>query len=113
MTRLPLGPIARRRAADVAPEPSHLLLGAPRPNPFRTLVRFPVSLREAGVVEARVFDTAGRAVRELFHGSMAAGVQTLAWDGLDSDRRPAAAGTYFVVVRTGGEQRLGRAVLLR
>jgi hypothetical protein len=69
------------------------------PNPFnpRTEVRF--ELPSAQTVDVRVFDAAGRLVRRLHTGSLAAGAQRLAWDGRRDDGERAAAGLYLVQVR--------------
>ena len=46
-------------------------------------------------VSAAIYDSQGRMVRELARAlPLPAGRQTLAWDGLDMDGRPAAAGDY-------------------
>jgi hypothetical protein len=70
------------------------------PNPFRaedgTLLRFVMPQR--GRVTLRLYDVAGRLVRELVHGEFAAGLRSQHWDGRDAGGRRVAAGVYFVQV---------------
>lgn len=53
----------------------------------------------------RVFDVAGRLVRELWRGPIEPGERTLIWDGNDEDGQPVASGVYFMELQT----ELGRA----
>ncbi len=72
------------------------------PNPFnpRTLLVFEIT--EEGPVSLRVYDTAGRLIRELVNESLTAGRHEVVWDGRDSQGRPAASGAYFVQLKTTG-----------
>jgi hypothetical protein len=78
------------------------------PNPFNpsTVIRF--SLREADLVDLRVFDVTGREVDRLLHEHLAEGPHTVTWrpDNLPS-------GVYFYVMRTNGIKLTRKAVLLR
>jgi len=54
-----------------------------------------ITLAAPGNVSAAIYDSQGRMVRELARAEpMPAGTQSLAWDGLDMDGKPAPAGTY-------------------
>jgi hypothetical protein len=91
--------------------PGAFALGAPRPNPAsgRTVLRLELPREE--LVEARVFDVAGRSVATLARGALAAGGHELAWSGRDEGGFPVAAGIYFVRV-VAGEHRAVRKVVL-
>ena len=89
------------------------------PNPAFSSVQVPLVLAgpDAGgrtnhEVRAEVFDLAGRRVRVLFSGRMAAGRHTLTWDGRGDGGRDAGAGIFFarVVVdgRTAGTAKITR-----
>jgi hypothetical protein len=82
------------------------------PSPFRdaTAVRF--ELPAPGRVTLRVFDVAGRLVRSLVDGTVAAGPHEVAWDGRRDDGPRAAAGVYFVRLSAPTLQRAGRVVVL-
>jgi flagellar hook assembly protein FlgD len=55
----------------------------------------------AGVVELSVHDLAGRRVRTLASGTLAAGRHTLAWDGADDGGRRVHPGVYLLRLADG------------
>ena len=71
---------------------------------------------EAALVRARVFDGAGRFVRELEDGRLSGSTATLTWDGRDTAGRPLRAGIYVVLVEavdvSGGTTEAHRAALV-
>ena len=106
LTALPL-------AAGPPPPPTALALSAPRPNPAAGPVRLDLDLPRAAAVEATVYDPAGRRVRVLARGVLAAGRHPLAWDGADERGTAAPAGVYFVRASAVGEVRSQRLVRVR
>ncbi len=84
-----------------------------RPNPFnpRTVVSF--TAPAPGPATVRVHDLRGRAVRELWRGSVDAGRRELAWDGRDDAGRPLPSGAYLVAVRVGARRATTRILLAR
>ena len=58
---------------DVPGNRADLALGAAYPNPFNPQTQIPVTLARDGFVRLEVFDAAGRRVRTLHHGHLAAG----------------------------------------
>lgn len=66
--------------------------------------RVAFNLLRPGNVSAAIYDKDGRMVRELLRAEpMAAGFQTLFWDGLDRDGKPAEPGAYtWRLLRTDG-----------
>ncbi|MFH1682074.1 MAG: M14 family zinc carboxypeptidase [Candidatus Eisenbacteria bacterium] len=90
-----------------------LALFAPSPNPAPggTTVRF--VLPSAGRVRADVFDVNGRRVRQLVRGILPAGPQAIRWDGRDQSGNESAPGVYFIRLRTGGEEKAVKVVLVR
>lgn len=83
------------------------------PNPFRgeTVIRF--TLGAGGEARLRIFDLAGRRVREIAHRAGQAGYQALEWDGRDDAGKPLASGVYFYQLAAGGQEVTRRLVLLR
>lgn len=67
--------------------------------------RLGVVLRLKSPTQAQVFVRAkgGATLRRLFEGRLEAGDQRVEWDGLDEQGKPAQAGVYEVVVRSGGQ----------
>jgi hypothetical protein len=76
-------------------------LRAVKPNPFRSEVEVAFTLGRPGAVDLVVFDVLGREVRAVARGTrLAAGPQSLRWDGRDAGGREAGAGLYFVRLTT-------------
>ncbi len=69
------------------------------PNPFRSDVVLQLAARLGGPADVAIYDLAGRRVRTVYHGEIAAGGQRLGWDGRDDRGRDAAAGLYFIRAR--------------
>ena len=70
------------------------------PNPARGPLRVDFVLPRAGDADLSVFDTQGRRVATLVRGPLAAGARTAVWDGRDAAGARAAAGLYFVRLRS-------------
>ena len=83
------------------------------PNPFlgTTTVRFP--LLQGQVSRLRVYDLAGRLVRDLVQPATASGWQTIVWDGRDDQGRLAPVGAYLYRVEAGARVASGKLVMLR
>ena len=86
-------------------------LRSPAPNPVmsRTTLRFGVP-RETNV-SLRVFDAAGRLVRDLHNGSMGAGEYASTWDLSANDGSRVSRGVYFVRLALG-TQVISRSVVV-
>ena len=104
-----------RQGVPVAAPPAaagRLQLHEPFPNPFNPATTLRYELPRAGRVELRIYDVAGRLVRELRTGGVeAAGRREATWDGRDDAGRIAAAGAYVARLSVGGEV-LSRRLLL-
>jgi len=80
----------------------------PAPNPANPGVELRYHLAQPSAVEFRLYDAAGRLVRELVSGSQPAGAGRVFWDGRDATGRAAASGVYLarlVVFADGGSER--------
>jgi flagellar hook capping protein FlgD len=72
------------------------------PNPFRAQMRLRFTLARSSMVEASVYDVAGRRIEELVLPQfMPAGTHDVIWDGLDNAERRVAKGLYFVRLARG------------
>ena len=87
-------------------------LGQNTPNPFRpsTTIRF--ALPSQRNVELRVFDVAGRAVKTLADGPLAAGVHTLQWNGTDDQGSRLSSGVYFYRLTAGNDRAQRKMVIV-
>src|SRR5262245_26783926 len=83
------------------------------PSPFFASTSLRFTLTVAGDVSLVVYDASGRAVRELARGWHEAGPQSVQWDGLDRNGRPAPSGLYFASLRGPAVQADVRVLRLR
>jgi len=98
---------------DGVPGAGALAAVSAAPNPFNPRVRIEFALTRASDVRVTVNDLAGRLLRELQAGELAAGVHACIWDGADREGRPLASGVYVYRVVAGAEARSGKLVLVR
>jgi hypothetical protein len=94
--------------------PSAFALYANVPNPFNptTVIRYDVP-KNGGEVSLRIYDAAGRVVKTLVAGTLAAGQRAIAWDGHDDAGRPVASGVYFCRLTASGYASTRKMVLLK
>ncbi|MCC6651301.1 MAG: VCBS repeat-containing protein [Candidatus Eisenbacteria bacterium] len=98
----------------VAPAlPRLALLGRATPNPSRDVTTLELALPRSGEARIEVCDVAGRAVRLLHRGALAAGAHTLAWDGRGDSGDPLPPGAYFVRARVAGADLARKVVRVR
>ena len=88
-------------------------LGPVYPNPALAACAIPLRLPQAADVRLRVFDGAGRLVRDLSPGPMAAGVRLLRWDGRDRAGARVAPGVYWLEARAGASSARVRVAIAR
>lgn len=81
-------------------------------NPFHRVAAFRCRVPASAEARLRVFDAAGKLVRDVFAGRLDAGEHVLLWDGRDGHGREAPPGVYFAGF-SAGEQRSGRRVVKR
>jgi hypothetical protein len=94
--------------------PERLILRQNTPNPFNPTTRIAYELPSAAAVELRVFDAAGRAIRDLVSGRYeSAGPHAVLWDGRDAFGSDVASGVYYYRLRFGVEAVTRRMVLAR
>ena len=75
-----------------------LQLGLPRPNPFTQSTRIDLSVAIRAPHTIRVYDSAGRLIRQLHDGQLEAGTHAFTWDGRADNGSPAPSGVYFLRV---------------
>jgi len=78
-------------------------LGAPAPNPVMSRATLRFGVPGESNVSLRVFDAAGRLVRDLHQGSMGAGQYSSTWDLSDNAGGRVSRGVYFVRLAIGSE----------
>jgi flagellar hook assembly protein FlgD len=85
-------------SVPVTPVSAYALDVTPNPSTADARIRF--TLPVGGETRLRVYDCAGRLVRELASGEEAAGEHVLLWDGADSQGRRPSAGIYVMRLDT-------------
>jgi len=70
------------------------------PNPFNPQTTIAFDLSQPGHARVDVYDLAGRLVRTLHSGVLAAGPHQVMWNGRGSEGRMSAAGIYFFRLKT-------------
>jgi len=109
-TDLPTAGVTDKSGA--AGVPVQLLLNV-CPNPLRSRAAIAWELPVAGRVSVKVYDAAGRAVRDLAGGYMGAGRHSVTWDGRAADGRRIANGVYFCKLTTSVGARQQKIVIAR
>jgi hypothetical protein len=95
-------PVCNLGCGDVDATAAADFLGASANTPLRQgLSTIPFGLGRAGIVEARIYDVAGRQVRLLARREFPAGEHRLQWDGADDAGRALGRGVYFARIRLG------------
>ena len=93
--------------------PSALWLGQAAPNPALGAATFHFALPREGTVSLRIYDAAGRLVRELARGVIPAGDHSARWDGRDAAGRELPSGVYLVELAAQGRALHSRFVRIR
>jgi hypothetical protein len=105
------------RVAPVGSEVQPPLLGQPSvtPNPFnpQTSLRFEIGGSRPADTEVVIYDLRGRAVRNLFRGTLEPGPRTMNWNGRDDDGRSLPSGVYLTRVLAAGEMKTVKMTLAR
>lgn len=108
-TKVPFtdGPTAVRSA------PSQLVLDAPHPNPFNPSTEIRYVLPRASRVDVAIYDASGRMVSQLANEDQVQGEHRVRWSGRDARGGTVSSGVYFVRLRSNGETRTQKMVLLK
>jgi hypothetical protein len=100
-------------APEITAPPAGSRLREPIPNPASGAVTLRFEILRAQAVTLDVVDVAGRLVRSLESGRLAAGAHERVWDGRTRDSRRVAAGTYFVHFRARETRETRRVTVAR
>lgn len=104
------GQVSARRNALAA---AGVALGSPRPSPTAHGAALSFRLDKSEHVRLAITDVAGRRVRLVHDGSLAAGEHTLTWDGRTDGFERAAPGVYLVTLGTAAGSKTQRVVVTR
>ncbi len=93
--------------------PNKFALHPAFPNPFNPITHIRYDLPEAGFVDLRVYDLAGREVRTLARGFDHAGEKSVVWNAKDNHGRSVSAGVYIYRLETAGQFESQKMILLK
>jgi len=95
--------------------PDRLELLGNTPNPFNptTTIRFTVPAGPSRDYSLRIYDVAGRLVRELASGQIASGLKQVSWDGRSDGGGSVGSGIYIYRLEVGQERLTGKMVLVK
>ena len=100
--------------SGVSPGRSPLILGQNFPNPFNPYTTIAFNIPKRGLVNLRVFDMAGRLVKNLIPAEPhTPGRHKVVWNGRDENGRQVASGTYFYRLEAGSYSETKRMVLIK
>jgi peptidoglycan/xylan/chitin deacetylase (PgdA/CDA1 family) len=83
------------------------------PNPVVSQTTLELLCPVAGPARVEIIGVSGRVARTFDLGWVPAGRRRVPWDGRDGSGRPAAAGVYWIRLRTGAGTQVGKAVVRR
>lgn len=86
--------------SGVGDMPKITFLAPSAPNPSAGPLQMRFGLAKSSGTDLAIFDAAGRKVRTVTSGLLAAGTYSVAWDGRDASGHSAAPGLYFVRLKT-------------
>lgn len=66
-----------------------------KPNPFNPTTTIAFTVPYSGLVDLKIYDTAGRLVRTLISDHRGAGLHEVQWNGRDQAGHPVSSGLYF------------------
>jgi hypothetical protein len=95
-----------------AAAPRRAVLYPNAPNPFNPTTVFAFDLAVASAAEVTIYDVRGTALCRL-QTQAGPGRHSLVWDGRDAAGHPVAAGVYPYLLRAGGQQLRGSAILVK
>ncbi len=84
--------------------PTAFRLSQNYPNPFNSGTYIELSLPEAGLVKAQIFDVTGAQVRNLLEAHHGAGTYGIIWDGKNDHKQLCASGIYLLRLSVSAEK---------
>jgi hypothetical protein len=103
-TAAPLGPFRTESA---------LRIRSAVPNPAARETRIRFTLAHPTHVRMRIFDAAGRTIRQLLDSERGAGDHSVIWDARSDSRAPVPTGVYFYELEGAGARAQGKVTVVR
>ncbi len=100
-------------AAPENPLPTVTAFTGNYPNPFNPSTAFSFDLAEPAEVSLKIYDLAGRCIRNLMHQQMPAGSYEEPWQGRTDAGQAAPSGVYFARLQVGPKVMMRKIALLK
>ncbi len=95
------------------PRGDEVVIPTADPNPFNPITSIAFDLPRDAMVQAEIFDLAGRRVKTLANAVLTAGPQRFMWDGRDEAGRHAPSGRYLLRLAVDGNAATTKLTLTR
>lgn len=93
--------------------PGDFQLGQNYPNPFNPTTTIEYLIPKTGLVQLKIYNTAGQLVKTLVEEAKAPGKYSAIWDGSNEAGSPVATGVYLYRLRAGDDQITRKMVILK
>jgi len=87
-------------------------LGTSYPNPFKEFTNISFLVPTEQNVVLRIYDSSGRAVKDIVNENLTAGEYKFIWNGNDYKHRAMQTGIYYYRLEIGDEWEVGKIVLV-
>ncbi len=88
-------------------------LGSTYPNPFKESTNISFLVPSLQKVVLRIYDSSGRAIKDIVNQDLPAGEYKYVWKGSDQNYRAMQSGIYYYRLEIGEEWEVGKIVLMR
>ena len=93
--------------------PEEFSLSQNYPNPFNPLTKIDFSLPKTGRVVITIYNLLGQEVTTLINERLDYGYHTVTWQGTDRMGRPVGSGVYFSELKSAGNRKTRKMLLLK
>ena len=83
------------------------------PNPFNPVTTLRYQLPEANMVTVKIYDMAGREVKNLIGQQQSQGLHSIQWNGTNNLGKAVSAGIYLYQVQSGMYNQTNKMILLK
>lgn len=83
------------------------------PNPFKNCTTIKYSLAKDSDVKLDIYNAKGQLVKNLAQGKAKAGVNTLTWNGVDTNGKKVSTGLYFYKLQSEGQTLTKKLLLIK
>ena len=87
------------------------LLSQNYPNPFNNVTQIPIVLPQTQNINLDIFNIKGVLIKNLYNSDLAAGYNTISWDGTNNFDQHVASGVYFYQLTANGIQKQNVMIL--